>query len=147
MSKNTNQITGGNMKKPLTYLVSMFAIVLMIGLTYCDSSISDSDIVPSNSLSKENDTMPTVVGGIMAIANNIQYPEIAKRAGIEGKVFVKVVLDTDGTVLSTEVAKGIGAGCDEAAVEAIKKVEFTPGYKDGVPVKTEITIPVIFKLQ
>ena len=132
------------MKKPLTYFVSMFAIVLMIGLTYCDGT--ESDIVPSQSLSKVGDTMPTVVGGVTAIAEHITYPEIAKRAGIQGKVFVNVVLDIDGTVLKTEVKKGIGAGCDEAAVNAIKACEFTPGYKDGEPLKTELTIPVAFKL-
>ncbi len=132
------------MKKTLTYFVSMFAIVLLIGLTYCDGT--NSDVIPSQSLSKAGYTMPTIVGGITAIAEKIHYPEIAKRAGIQGKVFVSVVLDVDGTILSTELKKGIGAGCDEAAIKAINACEFTPGYMDGEPVKTEITIPVAFKL-
>lgn len=135
------------MKKPLTHLVLMIAIVLMVGLTYCDGSSTDTSITPSESLNKENDKMPTIVGGIMAIAEKVHYPEIAKRAGIEGKVFVKAVLDTDGSIISAEVVKGIGAGCDEAALKAINETQFTPGYKDGEPVKTEITIPVKFKLK
>lgn len=134
------------MKKPLSYLVSMIAIVLLIGLNYCGNSPNGSDVIPSESLNKETDTMPTIVGGITAIAEKVQYPEIAKRAGIQGKVFVKAILDTDGSVIGTEVLKGIGGGCDEAAVKAISETRFTPALKEGTPVKTDITIPVMFKL-
>lgn len=134
------------MKKPLTYFVSMIAVVLMVGLTYCDSSSDDTSITPSESLNKATDAKPTIVGGTAAIAEKVHYPEIAKRAGIEGKVLVKAVLDTDGSVLSTEVIKSVGSGCDEAAVKAITETKFTPGYKDGEAVRTEVTIPVMFKL-
>jgi TonB family protein len=92
------------------------------------------------------DNMPTPIGGINAIQKNIVYPEIARRAGIEGKVYVTAYINEAGVVTKTEVIKGIGGGCDEAAVNAIKKVKFNPGMEKGVPVKVQVSIPVVFRL-
>lgn len=91
--------------------------------------------------------MPSPIGGIEAIAENVVYPEIAKRAGIEGRVFVKAYIDTNGNVAKTEIIKGIGAGCDEAAMEAVKKSKFTPGKQRGEKVNVQVSIPILFKLQ
>ena len=91
--------------------------------------------------------MPAPIGGIRAIAENVQYPEIAKRAGVEGRVFVKALIDENGSVVGTSVIKGIGGGCDEAAMDAVKKAKFTPGRQRGKPVKVQVTVPILFKLQ
>lgn len=92
------------------------------------------------------DEMPEPIGGIAAIQRNIKYPEIARRAGIEGKVYILAYIDENGNVTKTTVLKGIGGGCDEAAINAIKKVKFIPGRQGGKPVKVQVSIPVIFKL-
>lgn len=90
--------------------------------------------------------MPSPIGGIGAIQKNIIYPEIAKRAGIEGRVFVKAFIDTLGNVVKTEIIRGIGAGCDEMSMEAVKKVKFKPGMQRGKAVNTQVTVPILFKL-
>ena len=92
------------------------------------------------------DPMPEPVGGIEAIQSNINYPEIARRAGIQGKVFVQAYINENGDVINTKVLKGIGAGCDEAAENAVKKAKFKPGMVSGVPVKVQVVVPVVFKL-
>lgn len=89
--------------------------------------------------------MPEPIGGLQDIQSRIQYPEIAKRAGIEGKVFVRAFVDETGTVTNAEVVKGIGGGCDEAALDAILKTKFSPGKQRGRPIKVQVTIPIIFK--
>lgn len=94
----------------------------------------------------EVDKMPSPIGGIYAIQEKIKYPEIAKRAGIEGRVFVKAFIDENGNVAGSEIMKGIGAGCDEAALFAVKNTEFEPGRVNGKAVKVQITIPIMFKL-
>ncbi len=91
--------------------------------------------------------MPEPIGGIAAIQNKIVYPEIAKRAGVEGKVYVKAFVDTKGNVTKVEVQKGIGAGCDEAAMKAVKETKFKPGKQRGKPVNVQVSIPVVFRLQ
>ncbi|KAA0241462.1 MAG: energy transducer TonB [Ignavibacteriota bacterium] len=90
--------------------------------------------------------MPQPIGGLQGIQKLIQYPEIAKRAGIQGKVFVKAFIDENGNVISAEVVKGIGGGCDEAALDAIFKTKFTPGKQRGKPVKVQVTVSVLFQL-
>ena len=91
--------------------------------------------------------MPEPIGGIKGIQEKIVYPEIAKRAGVEGKVYILAFVDETGTVTKAQVLKGIGAGCDEAALDAVLKTKFKPGKQRGKPVKVQVSIPIIFKLQ
>jgi periplasmic protein TonB len=91
--------------------------------------------------------MPEPIGGIQAIQSKIVYPEIAKRAGIEGKVYVLAFVDETGTVTKAEIIKGLGAGLDEAALKAVKETKFKPGKQRGKPVKVQVSIPIVFKLQ
>lgn len=90
--------------------------------------------------------MPEMIGGIASLQKHIVYPEIAKIAGIEGRVIVKFIIDENGNVVNPQVIRGIGGGCDEEAVEAVKKVKFTPGKQRGNPVKVSYTLPVVFKI-
>ena len=91
--------------------------------------------------------MPAPIGGIKAIQEKIVYPEIAKRAGVEGKVYVLAFVNEQGEVTKAQIIKGIGAGCDEAALDAVLKTKFTPGKQRGKPVKVQVSIPIIFKLK
>ena len=52
-----------------------------------------------------------------------------------------------GIVTKVELIRGIGAGCDEAAMDAVHKTKFKPGKQRGKPVKVQVTVPVLFKLQ
>ncbi|MFC2133614.1 energy transducer TonB [Bacteroidota bacterium] len=90
---------------------------------------------------------PEPIGGIEAIQKIIIYPEIAKRAGVQGRVYVKAYVDKNGNVRKVDILKGIGAGCDEAARDAVMKTKFRPGRQRGKPVNVQVSIPVVFKLQ
>jgi periplasmic protein TonB len=90
--------------------------------------------------------MPTPVGGIAGIQSKIVYPEIAKRAGVEGRVFILAFVDKEGDVTKAKVVKGIGAGCDEAALKAVEATKFNPGKQRGKPVNVQVTVPVYFRL-
>ncbi|HOJ08278.1 MAG: energy transducer TonB [Ignavibacteriota bacterium] len=91
--------------------------------------------------------MPEPIGGIAEIQKKIVYPEIAKRAGVEGKVYVLAFVNEQGKVTDAKIMKGIGAGCDEAALDAVKKTKFKPGKQRGKPVKVQVWVHVNFKLQ
>jgi len=73
------------------------------------------------------------------------YPEIDRRAGITGKVFVKVVVAADGSVKSVEVVRGLSAGCDQAAMDAARKMTYKAGTENGKPVEKPKTIPFWFR--
>ena len=98
------------------------------------------------------DQMPSFPGGdeglYSFISNNLVYPDVAKRAGIMGKIYVQFVVDKDGSVTDVNVQKGIGAGCDEEAVRVVKMMpKWIPGKNKGELVKIRIAIPIVFALK
>ena len=96
--------------------------------------------------------MPKFPGGdsemIKFFSQNLVYPEIAKRAGIEGKVILSFIVDKNGNIVDVKVEKSIGAGCDEEAMRVLKIMSrWIPGKQNGNLVLTRINIPIVFKLR
>lgn len=91
------------------------------------------------------DTAARPIGGLEAIQRNLKYPELAERANIAGEVSIRLYINEYGSIDNAEIIKGIGMGCDEAALDAIKKTTFLPGRFLGRNVKSQIVIPVEFK--
>jgi len=89
---------------------------------------------------------PEPVGGLKSIQDNLVYPEHALRYGLEGTVSLTARISPDGNVSNTEIIRGMGFGCSEAAQEAVKKTKFLPGENNGVPVESEITLSIEFKI-
>jgi len=110
-----------------------------------EKTVEDKSAAPTFFVAVEE--MPEPIGGIQAIQEKITYPEIAKRAGVEGKVYVLAFVDENGDVKKAQIIKGIGAGCDEAALDAVLKTKFKPGKQRGKPVNVQVSIPIVFKLQ
>ena len=65
--------------------------------------------------------MPVLIGGMGNLQKQVKYPETARQAGIEGTVIVQFIVSETGSVINPKVIRGIGGGCDEAAIEAVKK--------------------------
>ncbi|MHB8578585.1 MAG: energy transducer TonB [Ignavibacteriaceae bacterium] len=129
----------GNMMKKNTLLIFLF--VSLTAILASSKAYSQQDpYLPFAQV------MPQPVGGIASIYKHIKYPEMAKNAGVEGKVYLLIYIDENGRVNDVKVLKGIGGGCDEAAINGIKEVKFIPGKQNGVPVKVKLSLPVDFKL-
>lgn len=92
------------------------------------------------------DVTPRPIGGMKTIQEKIVYPEIAMIVAIDGKVYVLASIDETGYVTNVKIIKGIGAGCNEAALDAVKHTKFTPAMKDHKPLKVEVVIPIVFEL-
>lgn len=88
---------------------------------------------------------PVLIGGIASIQKRIIYPELALKAGIEGRVIVQFVIDKNGNVVDPVVVRGIGGGCDEEAIRAVKTAKFRPGLQRGRPVNVRYSLPITFK--
>jgi len=81
------------------------------------------------------------------IYTRIKYPAEARKAGIQGKVIIKYVVQKDGTVAKARIEREIGGGCGEAALKVINALpKMIHGTKDGKAVDVEMVIPVQFKL-
>ncbi len=108
---------------------------------------------------KESDTiytmtenMPEFPGGRKALmqylAQNIKYPEEAKRDSIQGRVFINFIIEKDGSVSNAKVIRGIGHGCDEAALEVVRNMpNWIPGEHDGQKVRVSFNIPIKYTLE
>ena len=91
--------------------------------------------------------MPELIGGLASIQSKIKYPEVAKKAGIEGRVFIQFIVDKNGHVIDPVVVRGIGGGCDEEAVRAVSQAKFKPGTQRNEVVKVKMSLPITFKLK
>lgn len=91
--------------------------------------------------------MPELIGGLQSLQKDIEYPELAIRANIEGRVYVRFIVNEKGEVVSPEIIRGIGGGCDEEALRVVKTAKFRPGLQRGRPVRVQYNLPVIFRLQ
>jgi protein TonB len=93
------------------------------------------------------EVMPEPVNGLSELIKQVKYPEIAKKAGIEGKVYAMAYVDEKGNVTDVKIIKGIGAGCDDEVISVLKKAKFKPGQNNGNKVKVKTSIPFTFKLK
>lgn len=128
----------------------MVIVALAIALS-CQKSDGEKTLKPEKEIVRglfvPYDTPPTPVGGFREIQKNLAYPEAARKAGIEGKVIVHLQINAEGNVSEAKILKSLGSGCDEAAIDALKSVTWTPAQSDGKPVSVWVAIPVVFKLK
>ncbi len=98
--------------------------------------------------------MPEFPGGMAGlgpfIQKNLQYPQMAKEAGLSGKCFLKFVVNENGSISDVTVLKGV-PGCQECDKEAIRVVKmmpsFKPGKQNGRAVKVFFNLPINFQLR
>ncbi len=76
-----------------------------------------------------------------------EYPELARRAGLEGTVYLKAVIDTTGHVRSVAIMRSDNEIFNQAAIEAVKQFIFKPAIQNGRKVTVWISIPVKFVLE
>ncbi|MBN2010419.1 M56 family metallopeptidase [candidate division KSB1 bacterium] len=126
--------------------------LMIVGIAFAceksDSVKSSDNGANVESLAKDAAENPVPDGGFGALMLNLKYPEAAKKAGIEGKVFVEVTIKSTGAIENSQITKSFGnAECDQAALEAVKMTKWIPAMVDGKAIDKRITIPFAFKLQ
>lgn len=75
------------------------------------------------------------------------YTEQARRNGVEGDVYIRILIGEDGKVLRASVIRGLPDGLDDQALKAVYKLKFKAAMKDGIPVKYWMPIIVEFRLR
>ncbi len=91
---------------------------------------------------------PNGMEGLMDfLKKNLQYPEKAKKEKVDGKVFVQMVIEKDGSVTDVKVIKGLEKSVDEEALRVIKlSPNWRPGKNNGIIVRSRFVIPIYFKV-
>lgn len=94
------------------------------------------------------DSPPELIGGIASLYKYIQYPEIAQRAGVEGRVVVGVLVDEKGNGVKTTILQDSDAdvGFEAAAQDAVMKVKWIPAKQRDNPVEVWTSLIVRFEI-
>ena len=75
-----------------------------------------------------------------------EYSDEARRVKHQGVVVLSLIVDPQGQARNIRVARSLGMGLDEKAIDAVKKWRFAPGTKDGLPVAVQVNVEVNFRL-
>lgn len=130
------------MKRFFGFICFLFMMALPMN-AQSESSTKVYDVV---------DEIPSFPGGQNALmtflAQNMVYPVKAQENGVQGRVIVSFVVETDGSITAVKVARSVDPYLDREAMRVVKAMpKWTPGKKDGKPVRVKYTIPVVFRLQ
>lgn len=94
------------------------------------------------------EVMPKFNGNMNAwVIENIKYPQKAQEQKTEGKVFVKFVIEKDGSITNVAIARSVNELLDAEAVRVVKAMPaWSPGKQKGKPVRVAFTVPINFSL-
>lgn len=136
-----------NFAKKVFLLNITLWVVLLLACQETVNEVKDGD--PSNqsaSLLESNaQVKPDKLPEVLKQAQ-LSYPLAARKAGIEGMVVVKVLVDTSGNVEKAEIVKSIPE-LDQAALEAARRFKFKAARLNEKQVSSWVTIPFHFKLR
>ncbi|MBL7938686.1 MAG: TonB family protein [Flavobacteriales bacterium] len=161
----TNNFRSSNLKKRMTMLHRrpsslaagskyLFALPLLFAaVSFAAPSRSASPVrtIQSNVV-VQAERMPEFPGGNEAmmefVVKELKYPEAARKAGKEGKVFVGFVVDAEGAVTKVVVKRGVDPAIDAEAVRVVSAMpKWKPGMDAGKPVAVEMVLPLVFELE
>lgn len=95
---------------------------------------------------------PLFPGGPAALmkylSENTKYPVVAQENGVQGRVTVQFVVEKDGSISDVHVLRGVDPSLDKEAVRVVKSMpRWTPGRQNGITVRVNYRVPVLFRLQ
>ncbi len=94
--------------------------------------------------------LPTYPGGKEAfvefIRKHMRYPEEALKKRIQGKVYLKYEVSDNGDILSVEVTRSLGYGCDEEAIRLIRMLKYDKVKNRGFRLKSTMKTHIEFRL-
>lgn len=133
-----------NMKMQFVILSTLFLLIAPClraqGVAQYSATVQDTSKAPPDFVNV--DQMPKIVS--QAIAH---YPELAKKAGIEGRVFVKIWVNKKGEPKKAVVLKSDNNIFDQPSVDAAMKYRFSPAIYRDKPVDVWVVIPFTYKLK
>lgn len=122
--------------------------VLMLSLGACAGSqtAAQDDTESDNQLSR-SEQPPELIGGMRALYSELEYPQMARQHGREGRAVVQFVVSPEGKAVEVRILDSSGTyALDHEAQRAIRRMDWRPGMKDGEPVRVQMSLPVTFGL-
>jgi protein TonB len=93
----------------------------------------------------ENDSADCITPPRQIYAPDPEYPVKERNTGHQGRVVLRLVVDTDGVAHGITVSESLSPAFDAAALEAVKNWKFSPATKNGKPVVAHVAVQVTFR--
>ena len=116
-----------------------------------EETLSDSTSSPNRVVCQRVEESAEFPGGtagmIRYLSSSIVYPEYEQKNDIQGRVIVKIIIESDGSIMEPKILKGVSPGLDKEALRVVNEMpKWTPGKINGVAVASYFTLPVTFRL-
>lgn len=89
-------------------------------------------------------SMPELIGGSEKLQNKVRYPDELDGSGVEGQVTLQFIVNSYGEVESPEVIESLHNYTDQEALRVIRLAEYSPGMQNGLPVRVQIKLSLLF---
>ena len=129
-------------------------VELPVGKPGGNGGVAGGTGLPSNVPYTYVEQMPELPGGggaaaiAAAIQRAVNYPALAVRNGVEGRLVASFVVNEKGDITDIKIVKGLGSGLDEETIRAIKTLpRFIPGRQNGRAVSVSYTVPLNFNIR
>ena len=116
-------------------------------------TLSVTDTVPNNEpIFTSVEHTPSFPGGIQAfgeyLGKNIRYPAESRKRGVQGKVIISFVVEKDGSLTGTYIARGVDEYINKEALRVLNlSPKWTPGTQNGKLVRVAYAVPIAFTLE
>ena len=142
------------MKKTVLLLgVMLFALNIQAQIATEKNNATDSVTTDEVFDFQVVDKKPKFPGGTTSLQSyinrSLKYPQVSRENNSQGRVIVRFIINSDGTVTSPQVVRSSGDFyLDMEAVRVIESMpKWKPGKHKGKPVRVFFTLPIVFKLQ
>ncbi|MGF1533417.1 MAG: energy transducer TonB [Bernardetiaceae bacterium] len=108
-----------------------------------------NEVFMAHQLEKQAEPPGGISEFLKYVYQNVEYPKDARRAGIEGRVFITFVVEKDGSLTDMKSMKPLGYGLDEEVIRVIGTYphKWSPAKQRGRPARQRFQVPIKFKLQ
>lgn len=133
-------------KKNVSLKVALMMLVLLFSFTTSTAQTKKNKMVYD-----VVEVMPQYPGGQIAmmkyIMENMKYPEQAVKKGIQGRVTVRFIVEKDGSISNVSPIHPVHPLLDKEAIRVVKSMpKWSPGKQHGKPVRVQLIVPIMFKL-
>ena len=133
-------------RKNVSLKVALMMLVLLFSFMTSTAQTKKNDMLFS-----VVEVMPQYPGGQIAmmkyIMENMKYPEQAMKEGIQGRVAVRFIVEKDGSISDVKPVLSVHPLLNKEAVRVVKSMpKWSPGKQNGKPVRVQLIVPIMFKL-
>lgn len=136
------------------FIVTLMLVHSVVTYGYCQTEGIDCskyyariDSASKDKIINRGESPIQIIGGVERINELLLYPKSALQNQIEGRVFVRFVIDGTGQMHCLQLISGIRKDFNEEALRVVKMLTFKPAIRNGKPITSSMFLPLIFQVE